>query len=446
MIPAATPARLGIVAGALGLLAVPMVGQVNAWASPAAAPTVTQDRLTPTSAAANANVTADLTVHSSSCFTVKKLGVGVRDAAGHNLDFPGSHSNVQLCPGGVSMTTGARSFPIGSYTVFGYYQDQAGAWHNLASKQLTVAKTAPAPTPAPKPAPAPTPAPKPTPTPAPKPAPTPAPAPAPKPAPAPAPGSTPTPAPTPVPSTPPSPSAPASPIAGKSLAWSDEFNGSSVDTNRWNDTTSGAYHYGTHNPNDNKLDWLDPSAVTIANGDATFTATPSTKVLENGDKAWNTGLLTTQKSPQNFQVHTGDYAETRVQLPTQQGAWASFWTWENGNTALGTSHGEIDSFEYHPDNPNVLELTNHVNTAYMGFRDANAIKPGAWVTVGTYYGANSVDWYVNGVKVFSDGKGVGQNWSASLILDLSVSAGKYHPAPSTSTPITMAADYVRVYR
>jgi len=67
------------------------------------------------------------------------------------------------------------------------------------------------------------------------------------------------------------------------------------------------------------------------------------------------------------------------------------------------------------------------------------------VTIGTYYGANSVDWYVNGVKVYSDNTGVGANWSAYLILSLSVSAGQYHPAPTSTAPITFAADYVRVY-
>ncbi|MFE5580954.1 hypothetical protein [Kitasatospora sp. NPDC056531] len=45
--------------------------------------------------------------------------------------------------------------------------------------------------------------------------------------------------------------------------------------------------------------------------------------------------------------------------------------------------------------------------------------------------------------MFSDGKGVGANWSAYLILNLSVCAGKYHPAPQGNTPITF---YVRVYR
>ncbi|MBV6697839.1 glycoside hydrolase family 16 protein [Kitasatospora aureofaciens] len=360
--------------------------------------------------------TASLTVHSSACFIAKTLGVGVRDAAGNNLDFPGNATNVQICPWGQTFTSGARTLQTGTYTQFGFWQDFGGTWHNLPSQQLVVSST-----PAPTPTTTPSPTAKPT---------TPTPTATPKPSPTSSPSATAS------PSTP----APASPIAGKSLTWSDEFNGPIAWGTRWVGDKTSSYKYGNHNPDDNKLDWLNKNNVTVANGVATFTATPSGTTLENGKQAWNTGFLTTEGSSEGFQVKTGDYAETRVKLPSGSGAWPALWTWKNGN-------GEIDSFEYHPDNPNLLELTNHVNPGNPKYyTDASAVAKDQWVTIGTYYGANSVDWYVNGVKVFSDGKGVGANWSAYLILNLSVCAGQYHPAPQGTAPITFSADYVRVYR
>ena len=390
-----TPARFGAIAGAAALVTVPLVGSAQAATS------VTQDKLTPSSMTAGTPATASLKVHSSSCFTARTLGVGVRDAAGHNLDFPGSTYNARICPGGLSITTGSRTLPTGSYTEFGFWQDSAGTWHNLTSHTLTVSAASTT-TPA-----------KPTSTP------------------------TPTPTPTPAPTTPATPTT--SPVPGKSLTWSDEFNAPIAWGSRWVGTTSTAFQYGNHNPNDNKLDWLDQNAVSVANGVATFTATPSSHTLENGKQAWTTGQLTTEGSTGGFQVKTGDYAETRVKLPSASGAWPALWTWKNGN-------GEIDSFEYHPDNPNLLELSNHVKTAHDYYTNASTVGPDKWVTIGTYYGANSVDWYVNGVKVYSDGTGVGANWSAYLNLSLSVSAGQYHPGPSGTAPISFAADYVRVYR
>jgi hypothetical protein len=393
-IPAPASARLGAAVGMAGAAALAAVS----LATPAqAATSVTQDRLTPTSMTAGTATTAKLTVHSTSCFTAKTLGVGVRDAAGDNLDFPGSHTNVRICPSGVSLTTGSRTLPVGTYTEFGFWQDSAGTWHNLASKTLKVTAAASS-----------------TPT------------------------ATPTAAPTATPTASSTPST-AAPVAGKSLTWSDEFNSPISWGSRWVGSTSSSYAYGTHNPNDNKLDWLDQNDVSVANGVATFTAQPSSHTLENGKQAWTTGMLTTEGSNEGFQVKTGDYVETRVKLPSAAGAWPALWTWKNGN-------GEIDSFEYHPDNPNLLELTNHVTSGQNYYTNASAVAPDSWVTIGTYYGANSVDWYVNGAKVYSDGSGVGANWSAYLILNLSISAGQYHSAPTSTSPITFSADYIRVYR
>ncbi|NUQ96712.1 MAG: family 16 glycosylhydrolase [Streptomyces sp.] len=369
-----SPARLGIAGAAAALLLLPFAPQAFA------APSVTQDSLTPSTMTAGVAASAKLTVHSSSCFTAKTLGVGVRDAAGKNLDFPGNASNVRICPSGVKFTSGSRTLPAGTYTIFGFWQESGGAWPDLPSHKLTVNKASTA-----------------------------------------------------------TSSSGGSPVSGQSVVWSDDFSGSIAWGSKWVGDNSSSYAYGNHNPDDNKLDWLDQSKVTTSGGVATFTAQPSSHTLENGKQAWDTGLLTTEGSSGGFQVKTGDYAETRVKMPSGSGAWPALWTWKDGN-------GEIDSFEYHPDNPNLLELTNHVTSGSKYYTDSAAVAPGQWVTIGTHYGANSVDWYVNGKKVYSDGHGVGSNFSAYLILNLSVSAGQYHPAPSGSTPLTMQADYVKVYR
>jgi beta-glucanase (GH16 family) len=221
--------------------------------------------------------------------------------------------------------------------------------------------------------------------------------------------------------------------------WSEEFDSAIAWGSRWVGDRSSAYRYGDHNPDDNKLDWLTPDCVTVAGGTATFTAAPADRILENGRRAWCTGLLTTEYSDEAFQVRTGDHVETRVKLPSGTGAWPALWTWKDGRN-------EVDSFEYHPDAPHLLELSNHVNRATAYHTDADAIAPDRWVTVGTRYGAESVEWYVNGRRVCSDGTGVGADWSAYLVLNLSVSAGAHHPAPRGPAPITFAVDHLRVYR
>ncbi|MGF1431628.1 glycoside hydrolase family 16 protein [Kitasatospora sp. LaBMicrA B282] len=347
-------------------------------------PVVTQDSLTPTTATANTPVTAQLTVHSNVCFTAQAIGVAVRDRQGNNLDFPGSLGSTQICPTGFTLTTGSESFPAGTYQVFGYYETQSGTWTNLPTQQLVVSAAQ---------------------------------------------------------------TTPSSPIAGQSLVWSDEFNGP-LDTTKWNNANSSAYAYNTSNPKDDKLDLINPLNVTVANGVATFTAKPTVSVALPAPfqnlTPWETGLLTTENTSGKFMVKTGDYAEARVQLPSQLGAWPAFWTWQSAGSPPG--EGEIDSFEYHPDNANLLELTNHVDFAQKFWENVPNVQPGQWVTIGTHYGANSVTWYVNGTPVFSDTTGVGANWSAYLVLNLSICSGDYHPAPEGNTPITFAADYVHVFR
>lgn len=226
---------------------------------------------------------------------------------------------------------------------------------------------------------------------------------------------------------------------GKSLVWAEEFDAPIAWGTTWVGDRTSAYRYVNHNPDDNKFDWLDPGCVTVSGGVATFTATPAGHTLENGLQAWRTGLLTTEYTAEGFQVRTGDCVEVRVELPSGTGAWPGLWTWKDGGN-------EVDTFEYHPDNPHLLELSNHVNDACTYHTDADAVVPGGWVTIASHYGEDSVDWYVDGERVFRDGTGVGADWSAYLILNLSLCAGAYHPAPSGPGPVTFRVAHLRVHR
>ncbi|WP_081973571.1 hypothetical protein [Kitasatospora phosalacinea] len=340
-----------------------------------AAPTVSQLALVPTKAVADTQVTGTLAVNSTACLNVDEVGIGVRDANQQVLDFPGTASNVQICPQGYVLTTGARSFSEGTYTEFGWYRIGT-EYHNLPSKTLTVSKSV----------------------------------------------------------TPPVP-----PVPAGRLVFNESFTNPPLLGTTWNATTTSAYRYGNHNPDDDKLDWLQTGALSTGSGANTFTATPGANRLENGKQSWDTGLLTTENTQQGFQVRPGDYAEVRLQLPSGTGAWPALWTWKDGGN-------EIDSFEYHPDNPNLLELSNRINSAGTYYTDADEIYPGAWVSIGVHYGAYNNDWYINHKLVFSDHTGTGPNWSAYLILNLSICAGYWHPSPTSDNAITTAADYLRVWR
>ncbi|MGW2821910.1 beta-glucanase [Streptomyces sp. NPDC001443] len=170
---------------------------------------------------------------------------------------------------------------------------------------------------------------------------------------------------------------------------------------------------GPTNTGDNKLDHLT--------ADPEYSRTGTFRAVRRADGLWDTGLLTTEESAEGFMVRSGDRLDTTVRLPTEPGAWPAIWTWRDGGN-------EVDVFEYHPDNPDLLELSNHVRDSYRYVRDA-AVRPGGVVDLGVTFGARSVSWTLNGRQVFADGRGVGSRWRAHLIVNLSVCAGRYHPAP-----------------
>lgn len=201
---------------------------------------------------------------------------------------------------------------------------------------------------------------------------------------------------------------------------------------QWIAGRSWAYpHGGPTNPGDNKLDHLvaDPS----------YSRTGAFRATRRPDGNWDAGLLTTEGSPEGFLVRAGDVLEARVRLPVETGAWPAIWTWLDGGQ-------EIDIFEYHPDNPDLLELSNRVRGRHLYFRNP-AVRPGAWVDFRVELGARSVVWWVNGARVFDDRRGVGRSWRAHLIVNLSVCAGRYHPAPAPGTSeMSYEVAELRVYR
>ncbi|GAA2641042.1 MULTISPECIES: LamG domain-containing protein [Streptomyces] len=220
----------------------------------------------------------------------------------------------------------------------------------------------------------------------------------------------------------------ATPTSARAPAFTADFRSAT----QWVAGRSWAYpNGGPTNTGDNKLDYLvtDPS----------YSRTGTFRATRRPDGKWSAGLLTTEGSDEGFMVRTGDVLESRVRLPAEIGAWPAIWTWRDGGN-------EIDVFEYHPDNPDLLELSNHVKGGSRYHRDSG-IAPGGWVDLKVEFGSRSVVWWVNGTRVFADRRGVGRNWRAYLIVNLSVCAGRYHPAPEPGvSQMSYEVEYLRVHR
>lgn len=191
-----------------------------------------------------------------------------------------------------------------------------------------------------------------------------------------------------------------------------------------------------------KLDHLTSDSLSAERGYLTITATRE----PNGQ--WSTGLITTGDSCDSggdgTQVRTGDLILVHLQLPeADSGAWPGLWTWRDG-------HNEIDVFEWHADRPDTLEFVNHVKSGDTTYTDP-AIGAGRWIYVGARFGADNTTWYAGATldtikAAFSDHTGVGNDFAAYPILNLSIGNGTWHDPPKTDAPVHLSVDLLVIQR
>jgi beta-glucanase (GH16 family) len=171
---------------------------------------------------------------------------------------------------------------------------------------------------------------------------------APRPAPAPAP-----PAPAPTTTAPPAPRAASAP-AGMSLAFSDEFDGTSLNTSVWK-----PYH-STYGDGNRELQCHTPDNVAVSSGTLQITARRQTVTCPNGSvRQFSSGFLGTRETGTYFPRY-GRF-EVRARVPHGQGLWPAFWLRHRD----GASIGEVDIMEYfHSQVPGKTTATVHLDRRY----------------------------------------------------------------------------------
>lgn len=180
------------------------------------------------------------------------------------------------------------------------------------------------------------------------------------------------------------PAAHAAAPTGYELSWSDEFDGTSLDTSKW------GYAYGCFDTRlKTQTHYTDsPENVSVSSGYLHLTARHSptrekwnkeTRKMEtidrtctrteNGQKVaypapFTSGMVQTRDDKGNVKYAAqGDfYTEARIQLPAGPSSWASFWfTGTTGGPWPG--NGEIDAVEAKGYDPNYLQANTHTPRA-----------------------------------------------------------------------------------
>lgn len=239
------------------------------------------------------------------------------------------------------------------------------------------------------------------------------------------------------------------------LAWSDEFNGTALDTNVWNyEIGNGNWGWG----NGEKEYYTNSTKnVEVSNGTLKIHA-----LKENmGNQQYTSGRINT-KGKKDFKFGR---IEAKMKLPSFAGAWPAFWMLGANHSSVGWPKcGELDIMEA-INSENFTHGAVHWNVEsedYNGQGDSGGSSEGKvpagydrtqWHTYGVEWDAKEIKWYVDDVVFFT------QNISAKhmdefrknafIIFNLAI-GGQWpgYTIDDSAFPdrSTMEVDYVRVYQ
>lgn len=240
--------------------------------------------------------------------------------------------------------------------------------------------------------------------------------------------------------------------SGYQLVFNDEFNGSSLDSSKWN----SAHRWGPNLTINNEQQYYVDAITNPDRGSSPFSfndgklSISADKVSSNlksssNNKSYQSGVLTTYNK---FKMKYG-YVEMRAKLPKGQGLWPALWLlhqYENGQRP------EIDIMEF---------LGNEADTVYNVYHyySGGSLKSTpSYESVGPDYTAGfhtygmkwepgKITWYVDGTEANSYSGGGVSNEDMYLIVNLALGgAWGGNVDGSTPFPSSYVIDYIRAYK
>lgn len=234
-----------------------------------------------------------------------------------------------------------------------------------------------------------------------------------------------------------------SPGEGWKLSFSDEFNGNTIDSSKWDIGLPWGGTDGTgRQHNDKYASYIMDHNHVVENGRLKLLTRKEDVTAKNGKVYHYTqGMLTTNK---HFRQKYG-YWEVRVKLPVEAGPglWPAFWTLADG----------------WPPEMDICEIWTGNNRSHQGlaYRPAEGGRerwddenthtplPTGWTTYGMEWGPGYQIYNING-RITKRVYGEHVTDEAHYILLNSGVASDIRPSSATIFPNAFEVDYVRVYK
>ena len=237
------------------------------------------------------------------------------------------------------------------------------------------------------------------------------------------------------------------------LVWSDEFDGTSLNTANWNYQTGDGCAIGICGWGNNEDQFYKQENVEVSGGTLKITA----KRERNRGSAYTSGRINTN-GKQGF---TFGRMESRIKLPAGGGLWPAFWMLSTNEPYGGwPQSGEIDIMEFVGNQPDqILGYIHYGDPSPNNQNQGNAftLHEGnfydEWHEFAVEWEATEIRWYVDGYlySTKTPADVAPYNWpfdannTMHFLLNVAVGGNLGGTVDNSIFPATMEVDYVRVY-
>ena len=248
--------------------------------------------------------------------------------------------------------------------------------------------------------------------------------------------------------------APALCVADWQLVWSDEFNGTSVDSTKWSyDIGNGSGGWGN-----NELQYYTSRATNVYVAGGFLNIVARKEVPQYSGFDYTSAKL---KTAGKFSKTYGRF-EFRARVPQGKGYWPALWMMPQGSVYGGwAASGEIDVFENKGRLPTKVSGAIHYGGSWPNntYSYAEYTFPNGGVATDFHvymleWNSNSLKWYVDGVLYqtrtswYSTAAAYPAPFDQSFYLIMNLAVGGNfdgNPDGTTVFPGLMQVDYARVY-
>ncbi|ANQ49564.2 family 16 glycosylhydrolase [Flammeovirga sp. MY04] len=239
------------------------------------------------------------------------------------------------------------------------------------------------------------------------------------------------------------------------LVWSDEFDGNTLDLNKWEPMIGDGCDYGICGWGNNELQYYKSENAVVSDG--------TLKIIVKNESVRKYKYTSARLRTKGLADFTFGRYEARIKLMEGQGLWPAFWMLST-NEPYGAwpQSGEIDIMELIGQHPEVAHGTIHYgqpwpdnsNTGASHYLYNGATYKDDFHVFAVEWEPGEIRWYMDDIlySVKTDADIAPENWpfdsgnQMHFLLNVAV-GGSWPGSPDETTPIPtqMEVDYVRVY-